>query len=862
MKKKSKYLIIVLLVIFITSLIIKINPNQFYPSENQVRDEWAGSVIETPQLSYAPNWTLNGVEICTESNDQEKPQMISDGAGGAIITWVDNRSGSLDIWAQKIDSNGEPEWDYGGKPVTLAAFRQYHPRICSDGSGGAIIAWRDARNGKAEIYAQRIDFNGNRWWTANGIAINTVSYDIAEDFDLEMCSDGFGGAIITWLDTRLPVPMYKYAQRINTSGVVQWATNGIQVDSDDNSFTPQICSDGAGGAIIVWLDLSQHIYAQRLSSSNGIKLWNIGGEAICTGRRASQPEVISDGAGGAIITWHGGKYAQLINSTGNTQWITDGEVICEEGPQADQQICSDGAGGAIITWVDNRGGNSDIYAQLINSTGNTQWITDGEVICAASYEQVDPQICRDGAGGAIITWEDFRSGVFDIYTQRINSGGNIKWTTDGVAICKASYSQKDPQICIDGSGGAIITWQDYRSNTDYDIYAQRIKNDIPTSSHPGDFITDEDGSETIDWTLYDDCGVGQYRIWANNTVGNSYVWVDWTSWKNNTLIIVPINRTARGVYNYTIEYYDDQNQFGIPNTVIVTITDLLGPIITINSPIINDLYGDSPPNFNVIIFDLSGIDSMWYGIIGKSMNVVFTSNGSIESTLWNTVGNGLITIRFYANDTFGNQNHRDVVVEKDTIAPIIVINSPNPNDEFGTTSPAYDISINEPHLDQIWYTLDGGITNISITFLSGSIVQTVWDGVSLGAVTITFYANDTLGNIRFMSVGVIKIIEPSEPPNLLGTIATVLSIIGGTFTVLGILYRTVYTGKVKPKKWAKKLKSSRDEKIRFHAASKLKKSKSTNSTVISALKKVANDSSEKTEIRNLAKEALKERGIL
>ncbi|MBA7674132.1 hypothetical protein ES703_82339 [subsurface metagenome] len=352
------------------------------------------------------------------------------------------------------------------------------------------------------------------------------------------------------------------------------------MDSDDDFSTPQICSDGAGGAIIVWLEFSRHIYAQRFNSY-GIRLWDYSdGEAICTGREASQPEVISDGAGGAIITWNGGRYAQLINSTGNTQWITDGEVIC-----------------------------------------------------AASYEQGDPQICSDGAGGAIITWEDFRSGVFDIYTQRINSGGNIKWTTDGVAICKASYSQKDPQICIDGSGGAIITWQDYRSNTDYDIYAQRIKNDIPTSSHPGDFITDEDGSETIDWTLYDDCGVGQYRIWANNTVGNSYVWVDWTSWKNNTLIIVPINRTARGVYNYTIEYYDDQNQFGIPNTVIVTITDLLGPIITINSPIINDLYGDGPPNFNVIIFDLSGIDSMWYGIIDKIVAIIPNKLGGSEGSI-------------------------------------------------------------------------------------------------------------------------------------------------------------------------------------------------------------------------------------
>jgi len=63
------------------------------------------------------------------------------------------------------------------------------------------------------------------------------------------------------------------------------------------------------------------------------------------------------------------------------------------------------------------------------------------------------------------------------------------------------------------------------------------------------------------------------------------------------------------------------------------------------------------------------------------------------------------------------------------------------------------------------------------------------------------------------------------------------------------------------KTWAKELTSSRDEKVRFHAASNLVKSKSTNKIVMEALDKAARDVSEITEIRNLAKEALKERGI-
>jgi len=105
-------------------------------------------------------------------------------------------------------------------------------------------------------------------------------------------------------------------------------------------------------------------------------------------------------------------------------------------------------------------------------------------------------------------------------------------------------------------------------------------------------------------------------------------------------------------------------------------------------------------------------------------------------------------------------------------------------------------------------------------------------------------------------------LQLTEIPDLSGTIATLLSITGATITFLGIFYRTIYIGRIKPKTWAKELTSSRDEKVRFHAANKLIKSKSTEKSVILALKKAAHDMSENIVIRNLAKEALKERGVL
>ena len=62
------------------------------------------------------------------------------------------------------------------------------------------------------------------------------------------------------------------------------------------------------------------------------------------------------------------------------------------------------------------------------------WTPNGLIIRLANYVRHDPEICSDGADGAIITWYDFGSSS-DIYAQRINSSGNIQWTAHGVVIC-------------------------------------------------------------------------------------------------------------------------------------------------------------------------------------------------------------------------------------------------------------------------------------------------------------------------------------------------------------------------------------------------------------------------------------------
>ncbi|NIO27870.1 MAG: T9SS type A sorting domain-containing protein [Candidatus Latescibacteria bacterium] len=432
-------------------------------------------------------WIPDGTPVCTALNEQDNPQVISDGSGGVIIAWHDLRSGS-GIYAQRVDGSGNVLWTVNGEVICAA--NGANPALVSDGLDGAIIVWQDSRSG-SDIYAQRVDGSGNVLWTVNGVAICTAS-GIQEHPALT--SDGLGGAIITWQDERSDVLGDIYAQRVDGLGTVQWTANGIPIctETDIQGGPVQLESDGSGGAIITWIDRRAvattyfDIYAQRVDGSGNVQ-WTVNGVPVCNEYGIQlKPFIVSDGSGGAIITWEDARagqeyeriYAQRVDGSGNVQWTVNGvrltpTVCCG---QYNPAITSDGTGGAIITWQDERSGTSgDIYAQRVDGSGIYKWGSSGVAISTTSDHQAVPVVTFDGSGGAIIAWLDYSGvgGASVIYTQHVNGLGNVQWAVNGVAVSPTTSDNPWATVASDGSGGAIIAWEDRRSDAG-DIYAQHV----------------------------------------------------------------------------------------------------------------------------------------------------------------------------------------------------------------------------------------------------------------------------------------------------------------------------------------------------------------------------------------------------
>lgn len=336
----------------------------------------------------------------------------------------------------------------------------------------------------------------NAQWSTNPEINTHLTFAPNNHEHPKIVEDGNGGAIIVWdeyITSNNSNFRDVYVQSVNASGEIQWTTGGVNVCSKiDNQFYPEIASDGNGGAIIVWLDYRNtycypYIYAQRISSS-GTLLWTTDDIQIGTIPADYRPHLISDGDGGAIIVWDDYRvtansidvFAQKINGMGEIQWTTNGvEVVTFTGNQRVSSVISDGAGGAIISWHDYRYGSgvigSDIYMQHINDAGVSLWTPDGVAICNATNEQYAPEIVLDGSGGAIVTWQDHRAGSnSDVYAQKISSLGVVDWQTDGIPISISAYDQGSPVIIADNNGGAFIVWEDNRDLAGRDVYIQQV----------------------------------------------------------------------------------------------------------------------------------------------------------------------------------------------------------------------------------------------------------------------------------------------------------------------------------------------------------------------------------------------------
>jgi hypothetical protein len=483
-----------------------------------------------------------GTTVSAVTGTQRNPAACSDGAGGAICFWRDDRSGNNDIYAQRFNAQGVAQWTTDGIPVVSEATNEWSFSVASDGNGGAIVAWASVSSG---IFAQRINSSGAPQWGASGVAV-VVGIIVNQSTALHIVSDDNGGAFVGYDMGGDGITI----NRLNSAGTKLWGGIGIIINPTGAQTYPRLAANGLGAVYVTWTDgrngVDTDIYT-ALVGSGGVTWTTAVSQA--TGNQ-QYPFIAVNSGGNALVGWldpanAGDVYVQRLRSDGTKAWSTYpngypitstsaadfGYSIVPYGPYNSFYV---GYASAFSVYIATVGDNTGPLGEGTNPNHSSTNIGSAFVNTAIGVNLVPVHMISDGENGVIATWTYATNAGSQgaVFAERLRYPGSIRTWGAGPATPVNVATSPDTKIsCIPvstGGAGAIIVYDDRRNGTDFGVFASHVNGTGSIGPYPGELLQVNAG-ETA--SFYSAAAGTTITITANTDVDGG--WLHFQSFNTN-----------------------------------------------------------------------------------------------------------------------------------------------------------------------------------------------------------------------------------------------------------------------------------------------------------------------------------------
>ena len=343
-----------------------------------------------------------GVKIQGKLYPAAFANIVPDGGSGVIACWEEriyNYSTSTfdysQAFVQKFSSIGVPQWPGGPVQVCNSAGMTRNPFMIADGNKGAVIAFNDSRNCNPvdsfynlDLYAQKIDGNGNLKWGSTGMPVATqADNQYVTDLILQPNKQQYTLVYGTEVDFKSTVQSF-HLQQLNSTGNRTWQPDGVLLDAEEGYFvTSKLESDGAGGAVFFWGKTDPDTYQdysfiQRIDSATGNLLWTSGKIDLLnnpalnyySGDMAKDKQDNYLYSVDAYNDTEGYLKFQKLNAAGNALWGTSGKDYWFFG----DKVLTTADGNTIVLSLpivssDNPYDYQNIVAYKMDDDGNMLW---------------------------------------------------------------------------------------------------------------------------------------------------------------------------------------------------------------------------------------------------------------------------------------------------------------------------------------------------------------------------------------------------------------------------------------------------------------------------------------------------------
>jgi hypothetical protein len=329
---------------------------------------------------FAPDGTSRWDErmtVTSSTSSAAAPTVVSDAAGGGFFVWSEHRY--ADRWvlmSQHIDGNGRTLWPAGASRVSLRPSDQRLPRAVYDGSAGLIVAWKDFLNDASQLQLQRLDYQGNRLWGAQGEVVAAPAGKKAGEYPL-IVPVGDGQAAMAWTAQSANASRL-FVQLIDARGKFRLGPQGKNLSFGNwDEWNPKLSGNGAGTVLVGWEDYRTHTN------------WQV--------------------------------FLQRFDRDAHALWpASDVAVAPISAAQGHLSLTGDGQGGAFAAWCDNRTGKMGVYVQEVDAQGKLLLGFSGKTIADQLTDPKDPQAVEIAPGRAAILYADRqKKGQWALYAATV-----------------------------------------------------------------------------------------------------------------------------------------------------------------------------------------------------------------------------------------------------------------------------------------------------------------------------------------------------------------------------------------------------------------------------------------------------------
>ena len=407
-----------------------------------------------------------------------QPQIVSTSDGGAYVAWL--TSGNFHIYLQRLDINGDPQWNPGGLLVSDATnsswIAVYHMNLAVDGDNNAIISAVDTRTGNWEVYAYKMDPDGNPVWNENGLVLSSNgSENISPRLSIEPLENSI---VVSWFESTNNSSLH--LQRISSTGDMLWGASGISVSTFNASLVSPQSALSSDGHILVqaikqtgsFPALSSQVIMQKYALE-GTAQWSAWlpladpvGFPLGNWLQDIQPDL----NGGAFSSWtemtsqnQTGKI-QSVSDTGTLEWTsaTEASTSANNFRVSPRLALANDGSGVYAVWGESDANqiNRGILAQRIDTTGTRMWGDGGlavETMGLSSFLDINTDQVDDDLLISYIRQYSF--GTMDIFASRLESDGSFAWDTERAPVTNSAAEKSDLNMTR-GPGCAFLTWSE------------------------------------------------------------------------------------------------------------------------------------------------------------------------------------------------------------------------------------------------------------------------------------------------------------------------------------------------------------------------------------------------------------------